>query len=256
MSDSAPPDSSWSGSDFQQPPRTDGGVALCGACRRTGACRLGLTTEQLDEAGHARFEIVCAVRQRGRARRRPRRLDRRRPRRGARSRSDPPRSDGRDRNAHRAVREARAARTPARGTVVDRACRRLEVVRGRRARAGVVRRGAGDRRRSVGRPRPQLPLRQASSGGSPSRAARQARKGDHGRRRLLRPPQPSRVARRLVAPLRLHARDVRGGRVARRALGLAERAPPLRRRLPAAATHLRRRRRGTHVAGRGSARRS
>ena len=52
-------DSSWAGGDFQQPPRTDGGVALCGACRRTGTCRLGLTTERLDERGVARFEIVC-----------------------------------------------------------------------------------------------------------------------------------------------------------------------------------------------------
>ena len=60
MSDSIVPGSSWSGSDFQQPPRTDGGVALCGACRRTGLCRLGLTTEHLDEAGHARFEIECS----------------------------------------------------------------------------------------------------------------------------------------------------------------------------------------------------
>jgi acyl-coenzyme A thioesterase PaaI-like protein len=48
----------WAGSDFQQPPRTDGGVALCGACRRTGACRLGLTTERLDD-GVAHCEIVC-----------------------------------------------------------------------------------------------------------------------------------------------------------------------------------------------------
>ncbi len=49
----------WVGGDFQQPPRTDGGVALCGACRRTGECRLGLTTERMDEAGVAYFEIVC-----------------------------------------------------------------------------------------------------------------------------------------------------------------------------------------------------
>jgi uncharacterized protein (TIGR00369 family) len=48
----------WAGGDFQQPPRTDGGVALCGACRRTGECRLGLTTERFDD-GVARFDIVC-----------------------------------------------------------------------------------------------------------------------------------------------------------------------------------------------------
>jgi acyl-coenzyme A thioesterase PaaI-like protein len=52
-------DSTWAGGDFQQPPRTDGGVALCGACRRTGECRLGLTTERLDDAGVAHFQLVC-----------------------------------------------------------------------------------------------------------------------------------------------------------------------------------------------------
>jgi acyl-coenzyme A thioesterase PaaI-like protein len=52
---------SWAGGDFQQPPRTDGGVALCGACRRTGGCRLGLTTERLDGDGVAQFSLVCPV---------------------------------------------------------------------------------------------------------------------------------------------------------------------------------------------------
>ncbi|MGH9184972.1 MAG: PaaI family thioesterase [Acidimicrobiales bacterium] len=52
-------DSTWAGGDFQQPPRTDGGVALCGACRKTGECRLGLTTERLDDDGVAHFGIVC-----------------------------------------------------------------------------------------------------------------------------------------------------------------------------------------------------
>jgi acyl-coenzyme A thioesterase PaaI-like protein len=51
--------STWVGGDFQQPPRSDGGVALCGACRRGGTCRLGLTTERLDEGGVAHFEITC-----------------------------------------------------------------------------------------------------------------------------------------------------------------------------------------------------
>src|SRR4051812_9201370 len=51
--------SSWAGGDFQQPPRTDGGVALCGACRRTGTCRIGLTTERLDDDGAAHFDITC-----------------------------------------------------------------------------------------------------------------------------------------------------------------------------------------------------
>lgn len=52
-------DLAWAGGDFQQPPRTNGGVALCGACRRTGVCRLGLTTERLDDDGVARFGISC-----------------------------------------------------------------------------------------------------------------------------------------------------------------------------------------------------
>ena len=53
------PDSPWAGGDFQQPPRTDGGVALCGACSHLGHCRLGLTTEKLDDAGVTHFELVC-----------------------------------------------------------------------------------------------------------------------------------------------------------------------------------------------------
>ena len=52
-------DATWAGGDFQQPPRTDGGVALCGACRKAGICRLGLTDERLDDDGVARFDIVC-----------------------------------------------------------------------------------------------------------------------------------------------------------------------------------------------------
>jgi acyl-coenzyme A thioesterase PaaI-like protein len=52
-------DSPWAGTDFQQPPRTDGGVAMCGACQRLGRCRLGLTTERLDDKGMARFDIEC-----------------------------------------------------------------------------------------------------------------------------------------------------------------------------------------------------
>jgi acyl-coenzyme A thioesterase PaaI-like protein len=51
----------WAGSDFQQPPRDDGGVALCGSCRRTGTCRLGLTTERLDADGVASFDLVCSI---------------------------------------------------------------------------------------------------------------------------------------------------------------------------------------------------
>lgn len=52
-------DSTWAGGDFQQPPRTDGGVALCGSCAKRGECRLGLTTEVLDTDGVARFRLAC-----------------------------------------------------------------------------------------------------------------------------------------------------------------------------------------------------
>jgi acyl-coenzyme A thioesterase PaaI-like protein len=52
-------ESSWAGGDFQQPPRTDGGVALCGSCSKKGQCRLGLSTEALDDAGVATFELTC-----------------------------------------------------------------------------------------------------------------------------------------------------------------------------------------------------
>ena len=49
----------WAGADFQAPPRTDGGVALCGACSRRAVCRLGLTTESLDPDGVAHFRLEC-----------------------------------------------------------------------------------------------------------------------------------------------------------------------------------------------------
>ncbi len=49
----------WAGGDFQQPPRTDGGVALCGSCAKRGECRLGLTTEALDGSGVAHFRLSC-----------------------------------------------------------------------------------------------------------------------------------------------------------------------------------------------------
>ena len=32
---------------------------MCGACRKTGECRLGLDTERLDSDGAAHFEVVC-----------------------------------------------------------------------------------------------------------------------------------------------------------------------------------------------------
>jgi len=51
--------STWIGGDFQEPPRTDGGVALCGSCRATGLCQLGLRSERLDEELTAHYEVIC-----------------------------------------------------------------------------------------------------------------------------------------------------------------------------------------------------
>ncbi|MFC4503409.1 MULTISPECIES: PaaI family thioesterase [Streptomyces] len=53
------------GGDFQEPPRTPGGVALCGACRERGTCRLGVERERLDEDGVARFALTCPRDQEG-----------------------------------------------------------------------------------------------------------------------------------------------------------------------------------------------
>lgn len=40
--------------------RSEGGVSLCAEnCLDRGECRLGITTEQLDAAGVARFELAC-----------------------------------------------------------------------------------------------------------------------------------------------------------------------------------------------------
>jgi acyl-coenzyme A thioesterase PaaI-like protein len=50
---------SWAGSDFQQPPRPGSPVALCGACRRLGGCRLGLGREELQPDGSVHTELVC-----------------------------------------------------------------------------------------------------------------------------------------------------------------------------------------------------
>ncbi|TDU01779.1 thioesterase superfamily protein [Streptomyces sp. 846.5] len=52
-------------SSFQDPPRTSGGVALCGACREVGACRLGVVREELEASGAARFELACPRDQEG-----------------------------------------------------------------------------------------------------------------------------------------------------------------------------------------------
>lgn len=52
-------DSPWAGSDFQLPPHRESPVALCGACRRLGACRLGLGREELQPDGSVHTELVC-----------------------------------------------------------------------------------------------------------------------------------------------------------------------------------------------------
>lgn len=56
MSESA--ERPWAGSDFQIPP-TDGPVALCGACRRLGRCRLGLGREEMQPDGSVTTLLVC-----------------------------------------------------------------------------------------------------------------------------------------------------------------------------------------------------
>ncbi|MDR2188074.1 MAG: PaaI family thioesterase [Azonexus sp.] len=59
------PSDRWAGSDFQCPPRDQGGVALCGACRESKVCRLGVSSERLDENGMAWFEVCCPANQEG-----------------------------------------------------------------------------------------------------------------------------------------------------------------------------------------------
>ncbi len=49
----------WAGSDFQLPPEPASPVALCGACRRLGNCRLGLGREELQPDGSVHTELVC-----------------------------------------------------------------------------------------------------------------------------------------------------------------------------------------------------
>jgi acyl-coenzyme A thioesterase PaaI-like protein len=48
----------WAGADFQLPP-LGGPVALCGACRRLGRCRLGLGLEELQADGTVVTHLVC-----------------------------------------------------------------------------------------------------------------------------------------------------------------------------------------------------
>lgn len=50
---------SWVGADFQAMPRSEGGVALCGACMRTGRCRLGVTQEALRSDDVLTSDLAC-----------------------------------------------------------------------------------------------------------------------------------------------------------------------------------------------------
>ena len=52
-------ESPWAGSDFQMPPAPESPVALCGACRRLGQCRLGLGREELQPDGSVHTDLVC-----------------------------------------------------------------------------------------------------------------------------------------------------------------------------------------------------
>ena len=45
--------------DVWETPRSDGGVLLCGACRDTRICRLGVRRESLDEGGVAMYDVAC-----------------------------------------------------------------------------------------------------------------------------------------------------------------------------------------------------
>jgi acyl-CoA thioesterase FadM len=50
----------WFGTDVQSMPRTAGGVPLCGACRPSGRCRLGLTQETLTADDVLVADLICS----------------------------------------------------------------------------------------------------------------------------------------------------------------------------------------------------
>ncbi|MBF4193882.1 PaaI family thioesterase [Mycolicibacterium phlei] len=54
----------WVGADFQSMPKTDGDVPLCGACLKTGQCRLGVCKERWAD-GRLTSDIVCPASQEG-----------------------------------------------------------------------------------------------------------------------------------------------------------------------------------------------
>jgi hypothetical protein len=50
---------SWTVSDIQESPRSPDGVLLCGACRVSAACRLGVRREFLADNGIGHFDVAC-----------------------------------------------------------------------------------------------------------------------------------------------------------------------------------------------------
>lgn len=48
----------WLGTDFQIAP-DEHGIALCGACRRLGSCRLGITSKDVGDDGCVRATLQC-----------------------------------------------------------------------------------------------------------------------------------------------------------------------------------------------------
>lgn len=55
----------WIGSDSVGRPMSDGGVTLCGACRMTRRCRLGVQHEALGDDDVAVFDVTCPRDQEG-----------------------------------------------------------------------------------------------------------------------------------------------------------------------------------------------
>lgn len=48
----------WIGTDFQIAP-DEHGIALCGACRRSGTCRLGITSKDVGDDGRVHATLQC-----------------------------------------------------------------------------------------------------------------------------------------------------------------------------------------------------
>jgi hypothetical protein len=65
MGDDAADLLAWIGSDSVGRAMSDAGVTLCGACRATRQCRLGVERERLDEADVAHFDVTCPRDQEG-----------------------------------------------------------------------------------------------------------------------------------------------------------------------------------------------